>query len=206
MKFLPFVYAITLLFAGVTRAETVLVIGDSIGAGYGLEEHQRWVTLLEEKLQQLDPEFSIINASISGDTTSGGLQRLPASLERFNPSIVIIELGGNDGLRGYSVKQMQSNLESMATLAQESGAEVLIAGMLIPSNYGPAYLERFADAFVKAAENTNATLLPFLLEPIATSRDYFQDDGIHPNAEAQPLIAEHVIKSLEPLLDAVPAE
>ena len=206
MKFIPFIYITAVLLSGVARADTVLVIGDSIGAGYGLEEHERWVQLLEIKLRKNQADLDIINASISGDTTSGGLQRLPAALKRFEPSLVIIELGGNDGLRGYPVKQMQKNLESMSTLAQEAGAQVLIAGMLIPSNYGPAYLQRFADAFVNAADNTNASLLPFLLEPIATERDYFQKDGIHPNAEAQPLIAEHVFQSLATLFNKVPTE
>ena len=206
MKFLPFIYLISLLFSGFARADTVLVIGDSIGAGYGLEEHERWVQLLETKLQKHQPELDIINASISGDTTSGGLQRLPAALKRFEPDVVIIELGGNDGLRGYPVKQMQQNLASMSMLAQDAGAKVLIAGMLIPSNYGAAYLQRFADAFINAATSTNASLLPFLLEPIATERDYFQKDGIHPNAEAQPLIAEHVLPSVKALLNNAPTE
>jgi len=207
MKFIPFIYLATLLVAstiGVARADTVLVVGDSIGAGYGLEEHERWVQLLETKLRKKQPDLDVINASISGDTTSGGLARLPSALERFKPSIVIIELGGNDGLRGYPVKQMQKNLESMSTLAQEAGAQVLVAGMLIPSNYGAAYLQRFSDAFVKAAENTNASLLPFLLEPIAAERDYFQKDGIHPNAQAQPLLADHVFQSLQTLFDEAP--
>jgi acyl-CoA thioesterase-1 len=203
MKLIPFVYIIVLLFSGAVRADTVLLVGDSIGAGYGLEEHQRWANLLENKLRKSKPDLDVINASISGDTTSGGLQRLPAALTRFSPDIVIIELGGNDGLRGYPVKQMQKNLEAMSALANEAGAQVLIAGMLIPSNYGAAYLQRFADAFVTAAQNTDATLLPFLLEPIATDRGYFQADGIHPNAEAQPLIAEHILQSLAPMLEAV---
>ncbi len=206
MKFIPFVYLLVLFFAGAARADTVLLVGDSIGAGYGLEEHQRWAHLLESELRKVEPDLDVINASISGDTTSGGLQRLPAALKRFSPDIVIIELGGNDGLRGYPVKQMQGNLEAMSTMAQEAGAQVLIAGMLIPSNYGAAYLQRFANAFVSAAENTGAELLPFLLEPIATDRGYFQDDGIHPNAEAQPLIADHILQSLEPILEAATAE
>jgi len=222
MKFLPFIYlvityVISVLTGSVlaikvaqadstTSADTVLVVGDSIGAGYGLEEHQRWVRLLETKLRKHQPNLDMINASISGDTTSGGLQRLPKALKRFNPSIVIIELGGNDGLRGYPIKQMQSNLEAMTTLAQESGAEVLIAGMMIPSNYGTAYVQRFSQAFVNAAKNTGATLLPFLLEPIALERDYFQKDGIHPNAEAQPLIADHALESVLTLLNFAPAK
>jgi len=222
MKFLPFIYfVITLasaMFASQTVAEdasltnearTILVMGDSIGAGYGLEEHERWVRLLETKLRTHQPSLDIINASISGDTTSGGLQRLPKALARFEPDVVVIELGGNDGLRGYPIKQMQSNLEAMTALAQEAGAQVLIAGMLIPSNYGAAYVQRFADAFTNAANNTDASLLPFLLEPIAMEREYFQKDGIHPNADAQPLIADHILDSVLSLLkplDAAPTK
>jgi len=191
------------------EARTILVMGDSIGAGYGLEEHERWVRLLETKLRTHQPSLDIINASISGDTTSGGLQRLPKALARFEPDVVVIELGGNDGLRGYPIKQMQSNLEAMTALAQEAGAQVLIAGMLIPSNYGAAYVQRFADAFTNAANNTDASLLPFLLEPIAMEREYFQKDGIHPNADAQPLIADHILDSVLSLLkplDAAPTK
>lgn len=191
-----------LLFALPVRAEpsTVLVIGDSISAAYGLNEQDGWVHLAEKRLVEDGFEVTFINASISGDTTGGGLRRLPDALERFQPDILVIELGGNDGLRGYSPKQMQQNLEGMATLAQDAGAKVLIQGMIIPSNYGEAYLKLFARAFELAAENTGSAFLPFLLEPIAQDRAYFQSDGIHPTAEAQPLMMEHTLPLLKELL------
>jgi len=181
----------------------VLVVGDSISAAYGLAENDGWVALAETRLQSINPDVSFINASISGDTTGGGLRRLPAALDRFEPDLVVIELGGNDGLRGYPPKAMQQNLEAMATLAKDSEAEVLFLGMLIPTNYGEAYLRKFAEAFVNAANNTDTELLPFFLEPIAENRDYFQRDGIHPTAEAQPLLVDHVMPLLEPLVTQV---
>lgn len=185
------------------RAEqyTVLVVGDSISAAYGLKEADGWVQLAEQQLQEEGYEVSFVNASISGDTTAGGLRRLPDALERFSPNLVIIELGGNDGLRGYSPKAMQQNLENMASTAIQAGADVLIQGMMIPSNYGQAYLDLFTKAFGTAAENSGAALLPFLLEPIATDRQYFQADGIHPTAEAQPLLMEHTLPMIKAIID-----
>ena len=185
------------------RAEqyTVLVVGDSISAAYGLKEADGWVQLAEQQLQEEGYEVSFVNASISGDTTAGGLRRLPDALERFSPNLVIIELGGNDGLRGYSPKAMQQNLENMASTAIQAGADVLIQGMMIPSNYGQAYLDLFTKAFDTAAENSGAELLPFLLEPIATDRQYFQADGIHPTAEAQPLLMEHTLPMIKAIID-----
>lgn len=184
-----------LLAAFSARADTynVLVMGDSIGAAYGLDEADGWVSLTEQALQAEGHDVRVTNASISGDTTAGGLRRLGAAMDRFEPDLVVIELGGNDGLRGYQPATMQQNLEGMADIARDKGADVLIAGMMIPSNYGPAYRKMFSDAFAAAAESTGSTLLPFLLEPIATERDYFQADGIHPSAEAQPLIMEHAL-------------
>lgn len=171
----------------------ILVMGDSIGAAYGLAEDDGWVSLAEKTLQEEGNDVRIINASITGDTTAGGLRRLPDAIQRFEPDLVVIELGGNDGLRGYQPSTMQQNLEGMADIARQGGADVLIAGMMIPSNYGPAYRKMFADAFVTAAQNSDSALLPFLLEPIATERKYFQADGIHPTADAQPLIMQHVL-------------
>lgn len=184
-----------LMAAFSARAETykVLVMGDSIGAAYGLAEDDGWVHLAEQALLDEGLDVQFVNASISGDTTAGGLRRLPDAMVRFEPDLLLIELGGNDGLRGYQPSTMQANLEGMAAIAQDGGADVLIAGMMIPSNYGPAYRKMFSDAFGKAAQNSGSTLLPFLLEPVATERDYFQADGIHPSAEAQPLIMEHVL-------------
>ncbi len=179
-----------------TDTFTVLVMGDSISAAYGLNENDGWVYLAEQRLLEEGFDVRFINASISGDTTGGGLRRLPAALERFQPDLVVIELGGNDGLRGYSPKTMQQNLEGMAALAQAAGAKVLIQGMMIPSNYGEAYLKLFAAAFKRAADASGSALLPFLLEPIAQNRDYFQSDGIHPTAQAQPLLMEHTLPLL----------
>lgn len=180
--------------------EHILVMGDSISAAYGIETEKGWVNLLQEALSSDHPDLSITNASISGDTTDGGLQRLPRALEKFSPDLVIIELGGNDGLRGQSIKRLQNNLEQMAMLAQDSGADVLILGMRIPSNYGAAYTEKFFNAFAEASDNTGSALVPFLLEPIATSRQYFQPDGVHPTAEAQPLLMELVLSKVKEIL------
>ncbi len=186
---------LTLTFTAHSRADgyTVLVMGDSISAAYGLKEQDGWVFLAEQQLIEEGFDVDFVNASISGDTTIGGLRRLPDALERFNPDLLVIELGGNDGLRGYSPKAMQKNLQDMATIAQERGTDVLIQGMMIPSNYGPAFLKLFGQAFVTAAENSDSALLPFLLEPIAQDRIFFQSDGIHPTAEAQPLLVEHTL-------------
>jgi len=189
-----------LALPGPARAFTALVVGDSIGAAYGLAEEEGWVALAEARLQEEWPEVRLVNASISGDTTGGGLRRLPDALLRFEPDLVVIELGGNDGLRGYPPETMRENLEAMTRLAEEAGAEVLILGMMIPSNYGRAFTERFGRAFVEAAEATGAELVPFLLEPIAEDRAYFQPDGIHPTAAAQPLLAEHVLPALRELV------
>lgn len=178
----------------------ILVVGDSLSAAYGLAESEGWVQLAKAALQPTYPDVAIVNASISGDTTAGGIRRLPAALERFQPDLVIIELGGNDGLRAYSVDAMRNNLTEMAKLAREAGAETLILGMMIPSNYGPAYTEAFAQAFVEAADLSDSGLVPFFLEPIALDRNYFQRDGIHPNAEAQPLMLQHVLPSIEAAL------
>ena len=181
---------------------TAMVVGDSISAAYGLREEQGWVALAEQQLNEEGFEVDFVNASISGDTTIGGLRRLPAALERFEPDLLIIELGGNDGLRGYPPNAMQKNLEDMAALAQEQGIRVLILGMMIPSNYGQAYLEKFAQAFVDAAESTDSDFVPFLLEPIAQDRNYFQSDGIHPTVEAQQLLVDHVMPNLVEILES----
>lgn len=205
MRFMTGVRASILLLLVVVfpvRAEdyTVLVMGDSISAAYGLDEKDGWVSLAESALRKEGLEISFVNASISGDTTDGGVRRLPDALQRFQPDLLIIELGGNDGLRGYPPSVMQKNLETMAALAQEQGADVLIQGMRIPSNYGPAYLDMFTRAFVDAADASGASLLPFLLEPIAQDRDYFQADGIHPTAEAQPLMMQHTLPLIRELI------
>ncbi|HBR98124.1 MAG TPA: arylesterase [Gammaproteobacteria bacterium] len=179
---------------------TVLVLGDSISAGYGLSANQVWVDRLKSRLDDARLNANVINASISGDTTRGGLERLPAALTRHEPDIVIIELGGNDGLRGLSLKAMRQNLEQMVTLSKDFGARVLLLGMRIPSNYGPAYTTRFNAVFHAAAEATEVALMPFFLEPIVSDNRYFQADGIHPSAEAQPLLLDALWPYLKPLL------
>ena len=198
---LPAVIILALIGMPAAHAYTVLVVGDSISAAYGLNESQGWVQLAEKELAKDVPDIEFINASISGDTTVGGAQRIDAALERFAPDLLIVELGGNDGLRGYPPAQMQENLEAMANAASQTGAEVLILGMMIPSNYGAAYTRQFGEAFERAANNSDAALVPFLLEPIATDRQYFQKDGIHPTADAQPLLAEHVLPAIRAILD-----
>jgi len=179
------------------------VVGDSISAAYGLDEAQGWVQLAQKELVSTYSDIKFVNASISGDTTEGALRRLPAALERFEPDIVVIELGGNDGLRGYPIKRIQENLQALTSLSQEANAEVLILGMRIPSNYGPAYTEKFAQTFVDAAAAGEAELVPFFLEPIVTDVRYFQRDGIHPTAEAQPLMLGLVLEKLVPMLETI---
>lgn len=186
-------------------APVVLVVGDSISAAFGLAESDGWVSLAQQALADDYPGIQLVNASISGDTTAGGLRRLPAALERFEPDLVIIELGGNDGLRAYSVAAMRDNLIGMAEAAQESGAATLFLGMMIPSNYGPAYTNAFTNAFTEAAEATDSQLVPFFLEPIAEDRDYFQRDGIHPTAGAQPLMLEHALPMIRQSLELATA-
>lgn len=201
MRYLLVLTLLGFFIATPVSAQTVLVIGDSISAAYGLDEADGWVQLAQGELESTHPDIKFVNASISGDTTEGALRRLPAALERFQPSIVVIELGGNDGLRGYSLKKMQSNLQILAEFANDADASVLILGMRIPSNYGPSYTEKFAQTFVDAAKATESELVPFFLEPIATDISYFQKDGIHPTADAQPLMMQPVLEKLIPMLD-----
>ena len=203
MRVLLVFLVLTFGLCSTASARTVLVIGDSLSAAYGLAESDGWVQLAKQQLEPDYPDIEFINASISGDTTEGALRRLPAALERFKPDILIIELGGNDGLRGYSLKKLTENLQTLATMGQQASAQVLILGMRIPSNYGPANTEKFAQTFADAASASESALLPFFLEPIATDASFFQSDGIHPSKEAQPLLVEPVLEKLIPLLDAV---
>lgn len=205
MRFLLVCTLLGFFLSAPVSAQTVLVIGDSISAAYGLDEADGWVQLAQNELEPTHPDVEFVNASISGDTTEGALRRLPAALERFEPDIVIIELGGNDGLRGYPLKKIQENLQTLATFATNTDAVVLILGMRIPSNYGPSYTEQFAQTFLDAAATTKAELVPFFLAPIATDVAYFQKDGIHPTAEAQPLMMKPVLEKLVPMLDKINA-
>lgn len=181
-------------------AKTVLVVGDSLSAEYGIARGTGWVPLLGARLAQRYPNYRIVNASISGDTTRGGLARLPALLTRDQPAVVVLELGANDALRGLSLDATEQNLRAMARRSLHAGARVLIVGMQIPPNYGRDYAQRFMQVFPEVARSEHAALVPFLLEGIAADRSLFQADGLHPVASAQPRLMENVWRALEPLL------
>ena len=186
------------LFAHASQP-TVLVMGDSLSAGYGIKVEEGWVSLVQQELAKKQ-QAKIINASVSGETTSGGLTRLPTLLSQHKPNIVILELGGNDGLRGQPIKIMKENLQTMIKLSQDSGAKVVLAGMQIPTNYGARYTTQFKESYSQLAEENNVILIPFLLEGVAAQSELIQNDGIHPTAAAQPLIAKNVLPALLPLL------
>ena len=182
-------------------ARTVLVVGDSLAAGYGLSSPDLgWVALLDAKVASTKPGWRVANASISGDTSAGGAARLVAELRRTRPEVVVIELGANDGLRGLSPQQTRVNLARMIGAAHGAGARVLLVGMRMPPNLGPAYVRDFESTFPMLAERFDVELLPFLLEPVAADRASFQDDNLHPVAAVQPRLRDHVWTALEPLL------
>ena len=178
----------------------ILVYGDSLSAGFGIAISQSWPALLGQRLQANGSGFTVTNASISGETTAGGRARLAAALTQFKPSIVILALGANDGLRGLPVAAMKDNLAAMVKLSRQRGARVLLIGMHLPPNYGPKYTDAFDAAFRDLAGKEKIPLLPFLLEPIAFDRNSYQPDGLHPTAAAQPIILDHVWNALRPLL------
>jgi acyl-CoA thioesterase-1 len=182
------------------EAPVILVFGDSISAGYGLPLEQGWVELLKTRLKSQGYGDQVVNASVSGETTAGGLARLPRALELHHPSIVILELGGNDGLRGLPTAQMRANLTQMAALSSAAGAKVLVLGMRMPPNYGPEYTEQFAMVFSDLAAEKKIPLVPFLLTNIALSPALLQGDDIHPNALGQPILLDNVWPTLKPLL------
>ncbi len=182
------------------EAPVILVFGDSISAGYGLPLEQGWVELLKTRLKSQGYVYQVVNASVSGETTAGGLARLPRALEIHHPRIVILELGGNDGLRGLPIAQMRANLSQMANLSTAAGAKVLLLGMRMPPNYGPEYTKQFAVAFSDLAAEKSLPLVPFLLTNIALSPELLQSDDIHPNAQGQPTLLDNVWPALKPLL------
>ena len=193
------------LLAAATAATpaNILILGDSLSAEYGLPRDSGWVRLLADRLGKEAPQYSVVNASISGETTSGGRSRLPALLRQHRPAIVVIQLGANDGLRGLSLAAMRDNLVAMIRDARSAGAKVLLVGMRIPPNYGRQYADRFAATFAKVADEERVALVPFLLEGFADQLDFFQDDRIHPNGTAQPKMLDTVWPHLARLL--VPA-
>src|ERR1700722_6842509 len=188
---------------GATPAETpvILVFGDSISAGYGLSRVEKgWVTLLQTRLKDEDYGYQVVNASVSGETTAGGLARLPRALDLHKPKIVILELGGNDGLRALPIAQMRANLVRMTDLSTAAGAEVLLLGMRIPPNYGPEYTEQFRLCYTELARDKKLPLVPFLLNDIALKPNLMQADGIHPNELGQPILIANIWPPRKPLL------
>lgn len=194
------------MILGVPRAlpaendRTILILGDSLSAAYGMELKESWPSLLQERLVQDGHAYRVFNSSIVGDTTQSGLARLPRLLSEQQPDIVIIELGGNDGLRGLPLEVTRANLQSMVEQSQAAAAEVILAGVYLPPNYGKSYTEKFSAMYVSLAGETGVGLIPFLLEGVALDPALMQEDGIHPTAQAQSLVLETVWHSLEPML------
>ena len=176
--------------------ERILVFGDSLSAGYQLPQDSGWVALLQRKMKRERPGTEVVNASISGETTSGGATRIEAALTHFRPTIVILELGANDGLRGLPVAVMRSNLEHIIAACRRSGARVLLLGMRLPPNYGSVYDDKFRAVYAELGRTEGVGLVPFWLEKIAGRREHFLADGLHPNAEAQPILLETIVAGL----------
>jgi acyl-CoA thioesterase-1 len=182
------------------NAKTVLVMGDSLSAAYGMAASKGWVELLGTRMRTTHAGWRMVNASVSGETTAGGLSRLPRQLERVKPAVVVIQLGANDGLRGLPLERMRANLDRMIRLSKASGARVLLVGMRMPPNLGGAYTTGFANTYTQLAREHRVALLPFFLEPIMLDRGAFQRDNLHPTEAAQAKLANHLWPALRPLL------
>ncbi len=196
-----FLFALIVSLMPITAmAKSIVVLGDSISAGYGIEVKQGWVALLQEKLAQANSHYVIINASISGDTTAGGLARIDKLLDTHKPDVVLVELGANDGLRGLLPRLVKDNLAEITRRAQKAGAKVLLLSMRIPPNYGKRYTEMFYDVYPQLLKELGVPYMPFILEDVALVKELMQPDGLHPNAKAQPMIADKVWVNLQPLL------
>ena len=191
---------IALQNAVASSSRTILVFGDSLSAAYGIRPEQGWVALLTQRLKVQGYGYQIVNASVSGETTEGGLQRLPRALQLHQPEVLILELGANDALRGLPIEAMRTNLVQMIQLAQEAGARVLLVGMRMPPNYGPRYTDEFARAFPELAAKAHVALVPFLLEKVALDPKMKLEDGLHPNAAAEEPILDTVWPYLEAML------
>ncbi len=178
----------------------ILVYGDSLSASYGVAKQQGWVSFLQKKLINHQYKYDVINASISGETTSGGLTRLASTLARTKPSIIILELGANDGLRGLPVKDMTNNLSNMIAQSKKANVKVILVGMKIPPNYGPKYTESFSKAYPQLSQQHKVSLVPFMLENIAAKPNLIQDDGLHPNALGQPMMLDNIWPKLQLML------
>ena len=187
--------------AWAASGRTVLVMGDSLSAAYGLSPEQGWVALLDARLARTHPDWRVVNASVSGETTGGGRVRFTRALDEHAPDVVVLELGANDALRGLPLDQARTYLQDMIDAAKARGAKVLLVGVEIPPNYGPEYADAFRAMYAQLAETNGTALLPFLLEPIATDLSQFQADTIHPTAEAQPRVMEHLWGALAVMLE-----
>lgn len=184
------VIAFTLLPQFHATATTLVVLGDSLSAGYGMAQSESWVGILQQRWRLTHPELTLVNASISGDTTQGALNRLPGVMSRHQPDAVFVELGGNDGLRGFLPATIAENLSQIITQLQQNNTKVALSQIYIPPNYGPRYSDMFAEVFPQVAEQTGVALIPFFMETIIQNEAHMQNDGIHPNRDAQPLIAD----------------
>ncbi|WP_272227426.1 arylesterase [Methylophilus methylotrophus] len=197
----------TLFFADAALAETlskpvILVFGDSLSAAYGIPKEKGWVNLLAQRIKDKQLPYEVANASVSGETTAGGLSRLPAAIQQFKPSIVLIELGANDGLRGLPIDAMKNNLEKMIAACKQVNARVVLLGMLIPPNYGPKYTNGFKQVYLELSQTYKTPFVPFFLDGVSGHSDLVIEDGLHPNVIAQPKILENVWPTLKPLLNS----
>jgi acyl-CoA thioesterase-1 len=188
------------LTARAAEPPVILIVGDSLSAGYGLVAGQGWVSLLQQRLKREGYGYRVVNASVSGETTDGGVQRLKRALDQHHPAIVVIELGGNDGLRGLPVSRLRSNLELLITQSRAAGAEVLLVAIRVPTNYGQRYTTSFRGVYTDLANRYKIGLVPFLSDQVAVDLALFQPDGIHPNAQAQPILLNNLWPQLTPLL------
>ena len=187
--------------ASAATEKTLLVFGDSLSAAYGIEINQGWVHLLQQKMQQTNPGWKVVNVSISGETTAGGLSRLQSTLDQYKPDLMLLELGANDGLRGTSLNSTKQNLEKMIQIAQDKKVKTVLFEMQIPPNYGPLYTRKFTQTFQELGKTYNLKTVPFFLDGVAGNSDLNQPDGIHPTARAQPKLLDNVWPTLEPLLN-----
>ncbi|KTD61223.1 arylesterase [Legionella spiritensis] len=193
--FLLFFFSIASL-----QAKTIIVLGDSLSAGYGIDIQKSWVNLLKERLNNQYPDYRLINLSTSGDTTSNGLQKLKMAIPKYDPEIIIIELGANDGLRGLPVAAMKQNLAKMLDMSRQAGAKALLLGTYLPPNYGPAYRKLFDNVYAQLARQYHAALVPMFLEGVAGHNQFMQQDGLHPNEQAQQRILDNIWPHLTSIL------
>jgi len=198
--FKVFLVSLFLCISSLTQAKSIVVLGDSISAAYGFEVEQGWVALMQENIKSEYPDYTIYNESISGDTSAGGLARLPLIIKKYNPNIIMLELGANDGLRGMSLFAMKKNLSAIIEQSKKSGAQVLILSMRIPSNYGKRFTDMFYGSYQKLSTQHEVSIVPFILENVALDKKFMQRDGLHPNALAQPIISNHIYPYLIKLL------